>query len=251
MMHYLISIPVVSDPRADGVALETIRDTAVAAGRAAFDAKMKSLAEHADRVLSLVMLNVLDEKWKDHLYDLDQLRGAIHYRSWGQKDPLIEYKQEAYTMFVDLMSDISHSFAERFLRVQLMPNPQVAQAPQPRPVSRRFNAMGVVEQADAGVTGAGAGVTGAGAGGAGAGGADSGASAAGPNDAEASGLNAPPAAGASPPPRLVGPGIGRVAQSGTGAPAGRGAAGDWSNVGRNDPCPCGSGKKFKKCHGAS
>jgi preprotein translocase subunit SecA len=66
------------------------------------------------------MLHVLDEKWKDHLYDLDQLRGAIHYRSWGQKDPLIEYKQEAYTMFVDLMNDIYHTFSERFFHVQLV-----------------------------------------------------------------------------------------------------------------------------------
>ena len=73
-----------------------------------------------DRLLSLVMLNVLDEKWKDHLYDLDQLRNAIHYRSWGQKDPLIEYKQEAYTMFVDLMNDIYNTFTERFLKVQLV-----------------------------------------------------------------------------------------------------------------------------------
>ena len=43
---------------------------------------------YGDRLLRYVMLNVLDEKWKDHLYDLDQLRNAIHYRSWGQKDPL-------------------------------------------------------------------------------------------------------------------------------------------------------------------
>src|SRR4030095_7950939 len=80
----------------------------------------------SSRLLSLVMLNVLDEKWKDHLYDLDQLRGAIHYRSWGQKDPLIEYKQEAYTMFVDLMNDIFNTFTERFFRAQL-----VFQQPQP------------------------------------------------------------------------------------------------------------------------
>ena len=66
------------------------------------------------------MLNVLDEKWKDHLYDLDQLRNAIHYRSWGQKDPLLEYKSEAYTMFVDLMHDVHHTFTERFLRVQVV-----------------------------------------------------------------------------------------------------------------------------------
>ena len=62
------------------------------------------------------MLNVLDEKWKDHLYDLDQLRARSTIASWGQKDPLIEYKQEAYSMFVDLMADIYHTFAERFLQ---------------------------------------------------------------------------------------------------------------------------------------
>jgi preprotein translocase subunit SecA len=65
------------------------------------------------------MLNVLDEKWKDHLYDLDQLRAAIHYRSWGQKDPLVEYKGEAYTMFVDLMHDVADTFTDRFLKAQL------------------------------------------------------------------------------------------------------------------------------------
>src|SRR3954470_2026545 len=87
-------------------------------GRRAFAAKLEELDRVKDddgngfsgRLLSLVMLNVLDEKWKDHLYDLDQLRSAIHYRSWGQKDPLIEYKQEAYSMFVDLMNDIFNTF---------------------------------------------------------------------------------------------------------------------------------------------
>ena len=101
---------------------------AVEAATKAFAAKLESLdavrdevgQPYGDRLLSLVMLNVLDEKWKDHLYDLDQLRNAIHYRSWGQKDPLIEYKQEAYTMFVDLMNDIYNTFTERFLKVQLV-----------------------------------------------------------------------------------------------------------------------------------
>src|SRR3569623_2105900 len=78
--------------------------------------------------MSSVMLHVLDEKWTDHLYDLDQLRNAIHYRSWGQKDPLVEYKQEAYTMFVDLMSDLYNTFAERFLRAQI-----VIEGPQGQP----------------------------------------------------------------------------------------------------------------------
>src|SRR5213079_2852991 len=106
---------------------------AVEAGNKAFWGKLESLdtvrdemgQPYGDRLLSLVMLNVLDEKWKDHLYDLDQLRNAIHYRSWGQKDPLIEYKQEAYTMFVDLMTDIYNTFADRFLKAQLMFEPAV------------------------------------------------------------------------------------------------------------------------------
>ena len=98
---------------------------------------------YGDRLLSLVMLNVLDEKWKDHLYDLDQLRNAIHYRSWGQKDPLIEYKQEAYTMFVDLMNDIYNTFSERFLKVQLVFEQPVAPPP-PRleGPKKRYNAHG-------------------------------------------------------------------------------------------------------------
>jgi preprotein translocase subunit SecA len=246
MMHYLITIPVVSDPRAGGATLESIRDGAVAAGRAAFDSKMKSLGEHADRVLSLVMLNVLDEKWKDHLYDLDQLRGAIHYRSWGQKDPLIEYKQEAYTMFVDLMSDISHTFAERFLRVQLMPNPQVAAPPPPQAPTKRFNAMGVLEEVVAG-----------GDGGAESGRAESGRAGLGGDqgrvaDAGQQRTEAPDTGAAAPPPRLVGPGMGRGGQGTAGAiGAGASVPKEWGNVGRNDPCPCGSGKKFKKCHGAA
>ena len=77
---------------------------------------------------------MLDEKWKDHLYDLDQLRNAIHYRGWGQKDPLVEYKKEAYDMFEDLMHDIQSTFTERFLKIQVSAEPP---RPQPPPASTR------------------------------------------------------------------------------------------------------------------
>src|SRR5581483_2863435 len=76
-----------------------------------------------EQALSHVMLGVIDEKWKDHLYDLDQLRAAIQYRAWGQKDPLIEYKQEAYDMFVGLMRDIRSTFTERWLKLQVEVGP--------------------------------------------------------------------------------------------------------------------------------
>ena len=73
------------------------------------------------------------------------LRNAIHYRSWGQKDPLIEYKTEAYTMFVDLMHDVHHTFAERFLRVQVVfdgqdASPQRGAVPTREEPRKRYNA---------------------------------------------------------------------------------------------------------------
>jgi preprotein translocase subunit SecA len=182
------------------------------------------------------MLNVLDEKWKDHLYDLDQLRNAIHYRSWGQKDPLLEYKQEAYTMFVDLMNDVAETFTDRFLKVQLVieEGPQDGQngggyEPEPAPVvpTRRYNALGVLEDipVEAPVVGTEEVVD------------------VGPAETP----NEQPAA-AKRDPVIVGAGRARSMSDLNAAPAG---PVDWSTVGRNDPCPCGSGKKFKKCHGAA
>jgi preprotein translocase subunit SecA len=94
LMHYMLAVPGYEDgslPTSE----EDAEHRAIEAGCKAFADKLLSLGEYGDQLLSLVMLHVLDEKWKDHLYDLDQLRNAIGYRSWGQKDPLIEYKHEA------------------------------------------------------------------------------------------------------------------------------------------------------------
>ena len=64
--------------------------------------------------MSFIMLSVIDEKWKDHLYDLDHLKASIGFRGWGQKDPLVEYKKEAYEMFVDLMTDLRQTLSSYF-----------------------------------------------------------------------------------------------------------------------------------------
>jgi len=154
LMHYLLSVPCFEEDGKRPPVMADAQDEGIVAGRAAFHAKFKSLGDFAPQLLSLVMLNVLDEKWKDHLYDLDQLRNAIHYRSWGQKDPLLEYKSEAYTMFVDLMNDVHHTFAERFLRVQVVFEggdgggaPGRGAGPSRAP-ARRFNALGVAEETE-------------------------------------------------------------------------------------------------------
>ncbi len=255
LMHYMLTVPVFEAPP-HPVSLEEAQEEAVSAVLEAFDRKLETLDTvrdqdgkgFSDRLLSLVMLNVIDEKWKDHLYDLDQLRASIHYRSWGQKDPLIEYKHEAFTMFEDLMHDLAHTFTERFLKAQLVfeqpaPPPVVMRAPEPTRPAKRYNAMGVLEdvpeepvsppsvEAPA--------VT---------------ASDAEAAEVAAAGVVAEPEASADAPaavapatPKVVGAGPVRSLSrdDGTTGPV------DFSTAGRNDPCPCGSGKKFKKCHGVN
>jgi preprotein translocase subunit SecA len=242
LMHYLLSVPEFEEEALKPTSLEASQAAAITAVKKMFNDKLTGLAEFGGQLLSLVMLNVLDEKWKDHLYDLDQLRNAIHYRSWGQKDPLIEYKQEAYAMFVDLMNDIYHTFTERFLRAQITFEPPPSYGPpdssdgdgagngRPRgpggPV-KRYNALGVLEDIlpDEEVNGDGA-----------------------PEEVVDIGPSEPPqrkpAARAEP----IVTGAGRVRSLTAAANA---TPADWENVGRNDPCPCGSGKKFKKCHGTT
>jgi len=272
LMHYLLTIPELegNDPP---TTVEGARTASIEAGRRQFAGKLEELDRVKDeegngfsgRLLSLVMLNVLDEKWKDHLYDLDQLRNAIHYRSWGQKDPLIEYKQEAYSMFVDLMNDIFNTFTERFFRAQLVfqqPQPgeygqpsggngdgsKPRQAEAPRKPTKRYNALGILEDipeeepvASARPMENGDGATAA-------------------PEADEKVMDVGPAeppkkkAAVRQDPVVVGAGRTRSLNPTASVPGGPGAAnatGDWSNVGRNDPCPCGSGKKFKKCHGAN
>ncbi len=240
LMHYLLSVPAFEEEGDHPSSLADAQQDAVNAAKQAFTDKLAGLGEYSGQLLSLIMLNVLDEKWKDHLYDLDQLRNAIHYRSWGQKDPLIEYKHEAYTMFVDLMNDIYHTFTERFLRAQISFEPRQfemdddesagrggSRGGRPAKPAKRYNALGVLEDVSPDADR----VNGEGE----------------PEDVVDIGPGEPPSKKPAARAEPIITGAGRVrslsaAQNATPA--------DWSNVGRNDPCPCGSGKKFKKCHGA-
>jgi len=209
LMQYLLRVPSFEPEGTRPATVSEAQEQAADAALVAFRNKHKHLGEFGPRLLSLVMLNVLDEKWKDHLYDLDQLRAAIGYRSWGQKDPLVEYKREAFSMFEDLMRDVAHTFTERFLKVQLvyddprrLPTQTVSTAVA-APAAPTFDALGMAPEPK--VVGAGRGV------------------------------------------RSHTPGPAPV---GVAAGAEQGKVDAYAGVGRNDPCPCGSGKKFKKCHGA-
>ncbi|MCZ6917610.1 MAG: preprotein translocase subunit SecA [Gemmatimonadetes bacterium] len=214
LMRFLVSAPDVEDAK-KVPDTEALAATVQRAGREAFQAKIDSWNEIEQRygaenltekLLSNFMLQVLDEKWKDHLYDLDQLRNAIQYRAWGQKDPLIEYKREAFELFEDLVNDIRQVFTERFFRLQVQgPGGGTATGPR-RPQPRA--AQQVTESSDI--------------------------------DLLVPGARRPP------PQQLTTSGPAKASRE----PA-RPMQRSVPKVGRNDPCPCGSGKKYKKCHGGT
>ena len=185
---------------------------------AAYDRREQELGDELMRYLERqILLQIIDLRWREHLYEMDYLREGIHLRGFAQIDPLVAYKNEGFTMFRELMNSIWGEFARIIFHVEVNVEPADFQPePEARPEELQY-AGGGPEQPSALQQAAGA-ATLATAGGATAG--------------------DPPAAG--------GDGIGQ-------GPAENPATvvkSDRDKIGRNDPCWCGSGKKYKKCHGA-
>jgi preprotein translocase subunit SecA len=131
----------------------------------------------------MIMLQIVDSHWKDHLLGMDHLKEGIGLRGYGQRDPLVEYKRESFDLFEDLMNRIEEDTL-RFLFL-LQPVEEQKQAEQLERKRKRQEAMMT------------------------------------------------------------------AMQSGNGEGAPTQVKREGAKVGRNDPCPCGSGKKFKKCHGVT
>ncbi|MBD3289175.1 preprotein translocase subunit SecA, partial [candidate division KSB1 bacterium] len=163
-----------------------------------YNAKEKYLGDRQMRMLErLAMLQSIDRHWKDHLYEMDQLKEGINLRAYGQKDPLLEYKSEGFRAFTDMLSNMNEHVIELVFRAQLQQEPQQVRRRTPKEMSE------VHESAD------GMGFTGSGA----------------------------PAQGSQQQPGMPPKQKKRVPVVAE------------PKVGRNDPCPCGSGKKYKKCCG--
>ncbi len=155
-----------------------------------------------------VMLRVIDQRWREHLYEMDYLQEGINLRAMGQKDPLVEWQREGYEMFGKLMKGIADDFVRYVMHVQVVQKePEAAPALQNLQTTSADNAQTSGFQAAA-----------------------ESAAADGSLDEE----TAREVAAARPVEKAQ-----PIVKD------------DWSKTPRNAPCPCGSGKKYKQCHGAT
>jgi len=186
-----------------------------------YDAKEKLIGPDAMRHHErMIMLSVIDQQWKDHLLSMDHLKEGIGLRGYGQHDPLVEYKKESFDMFEAMMQRFQEDTVRYLYLMQILERPPDTPPPS-APVAQ----------------GPGPGTPG--------------------HDGDGNGRR---------PPRLVSTSAdeleeafmrrkrreleqARMAGAGDAQPVQQVVRGQ-EKVGRNDPCPCGSGKKYKKCHGA-
>jgi preprotein translocase subunit SecA len=191
---------------------------------AAYDRREQEFGDELMRYLERqILLQVIDHRWREHLYEMDYLREGIHLRGFAQIDPLVAYKNEGFTMFQELMHAIWEEFARLIFHVQVDVAPAQAQerfAAQDE--QRRVQYSGGGPQQPSALTQAGTAAATAAA-------------------TTATGAVSSPGGDGQPtepaPPR-------QQAETGTRVKD------EHEKIGRNDPCWCGSGKKYKKCHGA-
>ena len=197
--------------------------------QACYDEKEATLGSKLMRGLeSQVMLRIIDTRWMAHLADMDYLKGGIYLRAYGQRDPLVEYKYEAYEAFKNMTSGLYTDFLKTLLRLQVAVNSSAEELkPQRSVLAGKVSYSSPQATLDNGSS-----IINRGTGGPGAG-APTRAQAEAAATAAAEGRPAP-----KPAPQKA-------------ATVRKDAEDPFANVGRNDPCPCGSGLKYKKCHGAN
>ncbi len=194
-----LDLPIAEWAAAEGVANAEIKDKITKAAEDAYAAKAEIVTpDRLKWIEKQVLLQILDQQWRSHLQQIDQLRSVVHLRGYGQRDPLNEFKSEAFVLFDTMLSELRTKVTRILLTLQTEAPPQQLR-PRPAPPVQQ-----VVETHIDPDTGQ--------------------------NEMAENGAGAE----AEPAPNSA------VAQ----------AEEDWSNTPRNAPCPCGSGKKYKHCHGA-
>ena len=193
---------------------ENLKDALDEDAMNAYDEREQQLGGELMRYLERsILLQVIDNRWREHLFDMDYLREGIHLRGFAQIDPLVAYKNEGFAMFEELMHSIWDEFSKLVFRAEIQIDPTqagaVAAGVEPTALDYSGGTMEAQPSALEQV---------AVAGGAGA-------------------IDVATAEAAGP-----GNGGGEVVETVV--------KDEHDKIGRNDPCWCGSGKKFKKCHGA-
>ncbi|HET9197228.1 MAG TPA: preprotein translocase subunit SecA [Solirubrobacterales bacterium] len=193
---------------------EQLKDALDEDAMTAYDEREEQLGGELMRYLERsILLQVIDNRWREHLFDMDYLREGIHLRGFAQIDPLVAYKNEGYQMFEELMHSIWDEFSKLVFRaeIEVQPGAGAAVAANGEGDPQGFAYSGGTGENQPSALA---------------------------EVAAASGASAVDVAAAA----AAGPANGEVVETVV--------KGEHDDIGRNDPCWCGSGKKFKKCHGA-
>src|SRR6202011_2646642 len=107
---------------------------------AQYDRRERELGEELMRALErFLLLQIIDQRWREHLYDMDYLREGIHLRGFAQIEPLVAYKNEAFELFRDLMNSVWGDFARMIFHVEVTVEGDEGAAQPPQPAPRRLN----------------------------------------------------------------------------------------------------------------
>jgi preprotein translocase subunit SecA len=191
---FLVTIPLREEEQT-GLTQDQLFDILAETAKKAYMERERNFGDKLMREIErFAMLRVIDERWREHLYAMDQLKEGIGLRAYGQKNPLLEYKSEGFKMFTEMLDMIGEQVVDFIFKARVQPEPMMLQRQRPAQMMEVHDS------------------------------------------AEGLGFarlptNAP-------------------AQQQGGRPQKVRPVVVGEKVGRNDPCPCGSGKKYKKCHGA-
>jgi preprotein translocase subunit SecA len=183
-----IQVPIAAWAQEEGIANDEVRERLTKAVDRTYAGKAATLgAERMRWIEKQVLLQIVDMRWREHLSHLDHLRSVIHLRGYGQRDPLNEFKTEAFTLFERMLFDLRTQVTKSLMRLQIDGQPEEAQPPQ-QIVETHIDPLTGVNEMDESY--------------------------------------APAAAGFD-----------------------RNDPRTWGKISRNALCPCGSGNKYKHCHG--
>jgi preprotein translocase subunit SecA len=214
-----LDAPVEDWAKEEGIADEEMRERLRKASDEAYAARVeKNTPELMNYVEKQVLLQSLDHLWREHLVTLDHLRQVIGWRGFAQRDPLNEYKSEAFELFNGLVANLREQVTQQLSRIEIMYREPEGEEENPYTSSPALPPM-FAQHLDP-VTGE--------------------------NEMAYADRGTGSVGGA-------GPALGYAAQSLSADSAllerDPEDEGTWGRVGRNEPCPCGSGKKYKHCHG--